>query len=107
MIAANLREVRRVLRGDGIGYLHFPVEDRAVFHIPFARHGYERLRHLKHSVLRHDPSMTDETFRGVPPLSTNGVRTLCADASLDVVEVVADETNPPGTCVFFRVRPAA
>ena len=55
VIAANLAEVRHVLRGDGIGYLHFPVEDRAAFHIPFARHGYERLRRPQALGLRHDP----------------------------------------------------
>ncbi|WP_372624418.1 class I SAM-dependent methyltransferase [Falsiroseomonas sp.] len=104
-IAANVKEVGRVLRAGGAGLLHFKtpsggpsVKQFYLDHVPDWADGLVR------RMLGRDHRKADAAFRGAPPLTLGAVRAICTSGGLEVLDTLEDATHPPGTRIFVIVR---
>ena len=106
---ANLVEVARVLRPDGLALIHVnrapgPVAywlaraKRAVPDPIWAR--------LKRALGRGEPLTSDVTFRGTAPLRRNDIEELWASAGLTIAELREDPTHEPARRALVAARSA-
>jgi SAM-dependent methyltransferase len=107
VIRANLREVARVLRPDGIAFLHLKTKPeggrlraRVVALAPDAL-----VRAAKRSLGR-DPLVSDASFRGTA-VGRDRLPGLFGEAGLAVRQLREDPTHEPGSRVFVLASPSS
>ena len=96
VILGTLAEIRRVLRPSGFALVHVHtapslavvLRSRLISRLPTGL-----VRTLKTSVLRQDPLVTDEAFRGSPPFRPAEIRPFFESAGLAVEDVREDPTH--------------
>lgn len=109
VILRNLREIRRVLRRDGIALVHVhTAPTRLVFLKSRALRLVPRgaVHFLKARILSRDPLTCDESFRGVPPLARNALPDLFRRAGLEALEIADDPTHGRGARALVIAKPA-
>ncbi len=109
VIRANLREIARVLRPQGLALLH-------VHTAPSRRsHLVERAAHAvpdwlwswaKRVLQRREGLTSDSTFRGTPPFSAREIASAWEASGLSVLDVHADPTDKLGTRAFVLSKRA-
>lgn len=105
VIAANLKEVERVLRPTGTALLHFPRSERLLLRFRTGRAIYASIRNARNRIHPGaDALIAEPTFSGAPSASLATIIRRLRDASLDVVETSDDPTNV--SHVFAVARPA-
>jgi SAM-dependent methyltransferase len=101
VIQANLREVARVLRRDGVALLHVKTEaERGTV----ARLVPDALVRLAKRALGRDPLVSDPSFRGTA-VSPDRLESLSNEAGLSVRELREDPTHEPGSRLFVLASP--
>lgn len=105
VIAANLKEVARVLRQTGTALIHFPQSERLVLRFRAGRAIYASVRNMRNRIRPGDDALIVEpTFSGAPSAGLATIIRRLRDASLDVIETSEDPTNV--SHVFAVVQPA-
>lgn len=94
VIAANLRDARRVLRPDGVALIHVRTTQSTL-----KRRVPASLRRIKARLTGVDPLKRDSTFLGTP-LARGELPKLFGDAGLAVQELRDDPSHDPGERVF-------
>ena len=105
IIMANLCEIRRILRSDGYGLLHFRSAQeypttlwRGAQFVPTSL-----VRAIKR-LLGRDPLKSDQYWSGAGPLKKTEIQAMCKNSGLEVIEFRDDPTHEPGTRIFALVR---
>jgi SAM-dependent methyltransferase len=107
VVQANLREIARILRPDGLGLLHFRTAHEyptILWHI--ARFVPTPVIQRIKSLMGKDPLTADESWRGAKPLPKNAIANFCTAANLQLVEFLDDPTHAAGSRTFAVVRRA-
>lgn len=104
---ANLREVARVLRPEGLALIHVHrASGAAAYWLERAKRAVpDRIwLRMKRALGRGDPLTSDLTFRGTAPLRRRDIEELWTAAGLTVTELRDDPTHEPATRALVVAR---
>lgn len=103
VILNNLRDIRRVLRPEGIAFIHLRTEPiSSVTKVKRLIKGFAPewlLRFFGMPPLTFDPTWSGKS------LSHEDIQELCNLASLKPLKLIADPTHPPGKRTFLLAKP--
>ena len=107
VMQANLLEVARILRPEGLALIHVHrAPGAAAYWLERAKSAVpDRIwLRLKRALGRGDPLMSDVTFRGTAPLRRNDIEELWTSTGLRVTELRDDPTHEPSERALVLAR---